>query len=196
MKKLLFTAVFALIIFTSCKKTENETIENENATTEMQGTSSPDSSVVETVTIDSTNSKGKLNDKISVGVSTTKTIFDPAKGKFALSETKWKLVELNGTVISNTTGKDFYMNLDSKSAKFAANVGCNNIVGAYNMVAETKLLFSKIMSTKMNCSNADLESKFIKTLERVDNYSITDSGKTLNLFKENTKDIARFEAVK
>lgn len=196
MKKYLFIAAIALLTFSSCKK--EESTENESTTMTdsivQQDTTSMANDVVanDSTTVDSTDVE--LLNKMSTK-TTTKEI-DPSKGKYALSETKWKLVELNGKSVKNTTGKDYFINLDSKSGKFAAYAGCNSISGLYTMKAETKLAFSKIISTRMACPNIDFESSFIKTLGSVDNYMIEGDGKILHFHKAKSAALAKFEAVR
>jgi heat shock protein HslJ len=193
MKKHFFIVALTLVLFSSCKKSENVDVDTQNDSIVQQDTTSmvQDTVVTDSTTVDSTGAA--LPNELSTSTSTKTT--DSSKGKFALSETKWKLTELNGKPVTNTTGKDFYINLDSKTAKFVAYAGCNNISGAYTMIAETKLAFSKIISTKMACPNSDMEAKFVKALEKVDNYMIEDSGKMLH-FHNGKKAIAKFVASK
>ena len=194
MKKNLLIAALTLLIFSSCKKNESETLELEKDSVVLNDTNSMPNKNVETDTLAIDSSATGIPNRLSV--TTTTKVTDESKGKFALSETKWKLVELNGKTVSSDTGKDYYINLDSKTAKFAAYVGCENVVGSYVMTAETKLPFSKISLTKIDCPNSDFESKFIKTLEKVDNYVIEDSGKVLYFQKSKMSTLAKFEAVK
>lgn len=194
MKKHFFIAALTLVLLSSCKKNENVDVDTQNDSIVQQDTTSmvQDTVVTDSTTVDSTGAA--LPNELSTSTSTKTT--DSSKGKFALSETKWKLTELNGKPVTNTTGKDFYINLDSKTAKFVAYAGCNNISGAYTMVAETKLAFSKIISTKMACPNSDTEAKFVKALEKVDNYMIEGTGKVLHFHKGKMAALAKFEAVR
>lgn len=195
MKNFYFIAVIALLSFTSCKKTEVVTDETNNDSISMQDTTKlnnetiKDSTLVDSTTVDSSNVK--LLDNMSTK-TTTKDI-DETKGKFALAETKWKLVELNGKAVKNSTNKDYFINLDSKSGKFKAYAGCNTISGSFIMKAATKLSFTNVMSTKMACPNSDVESKFTKALSKVNNYMIEG---TMLHFHNGKNAVAKFEEIK
>ena len=90
--------------------------------------------------------------------------------------------------------KDYFINLDSKSGRFTGFVGCNTIMGRYTMIDATKLQFSNVGSTKMSCPDTTIESKFLKMIEKVENYKI--EGANLYFNKRNSSDVLKFEAVK
>ena len=192
MRKIFIIISVVFLSVTSCQNkektettTENDTIVNQDAT--MVG---KDTVVADTTKIDS--SDVELLNKMST--KTTIKTTDPSKGKFALAETKWKLVELNGKAVKSTSNKDYFINLDSKSGKFAAYAGCNSLAGTFVMKATGKLAFSKIIATRMACPNMEFESNFIKTIEKTDNYMI--EGKMLHFHKAKGAALAKFEAVK
>ena len=196
MKKLYFITLLTLITVSSCKKAENIDVNNDMDTIATQDTTTIakekmiiDSTMVDSSTTDS--SDVELLDKMSTK-TTTKNI-DETKGKYALAETKWKLVELNGKAITNTSNKEYYINLDSKTGKFAAFAGCNKIFGSFVMKAATKLAFSNIESTKMACPEMTTETNFNKALTKVDNYMI--EGAMLH-FHNGKRAVAKFEATK
>lgn len=193
MKKIYLIATITLLTFSNCKKKEVTESESTNDTVVMDTTTieKPD---IDTITMGSsvTNEEGAdLLDTLAT--KTKKIVTNPANGKFALAETKWKLVELNGKVVKSSNEKNYFINLDSKSGKFLAFAGCNKISGMYVNKSTDKLMFSKVISTKMACTNINFESEFIKGLEIVDNYMI--DGKNLHLHK-GKKAIAKFEALK
>lgn len=197
MKKFYLIATVAFLAFSSCKKQEErQDVTTDDSMIVEDSTSIPqDGVVVDSTTIDASvtdSSDVELLDKMSTKTTTTST--DPSKGKYALSETKWKLVELNGKAVKSNSGKDYFINLDSKSGKFAAYAGCNNFAGTFVMKATTKLAFSKIMGTKMACPNMNFESDFIKALEKVDNYMI--EGNSLHFHRAKMATLAKFEVVK
>lgn len=192
MRKIFIIISVVFLSVTSCQNkektetaTENDTIVNQDATMVVK-----DTVVVDTTKVDS--SDVELLNKMST--KTTIKTTDPSKGKFALAETKWKLVELNGKAVKSTANKDYFINLDSKSGKFAAYAGCNNIAGTFVMKATGKLAFSKVIATRMACPNIEFESNFIKTIEKTDNYMI--EGKMLHFHKSKGAALAKFEAVK
>jgi copper homeostasis protein (lipoprotein) len=133
-----------------------------------------------------------LNDRIEA-----KTIIkkgNPAVGKFTLAETKWKLVELNTKVIKQKGKKYYFLKLNSNDGRFSAFAGCNNMMGNYVMKTSFSLSFSTVASTMMACPEMDLEQKFVKMLEKVDNYVIVED--ELQLVKGKMAPLARFKAIK
>lgn len=192
MKKTYLILALTFLTIISCQKKDNETTSTENDSIEYQDATNVvnDTMVTDTIKVDS--SDVELLNKMST--NTTVKTTDPSKGKFALAETKWKLVELNGKAVKSTSSKDYFINLDSKSGKFAAYAGCNNLAGTFVMKSTGKLAFSKIIATKMACPNMEFESNFIKTIEKTDNYMI--EGKMLHFHKAKGAALAKFEAVK
>ena len=203
MKKNFLIAAIFLLTLTNCQKKDSVGAEvSTDETTQISDSTTTEVVEVDATATDSTNANAASDAKASAAANATdkmsvnsKTITtDPSKGQFALSETKWKMVELDGKMTDNTSSEIFYINLDSKSGKFAAFVGCNKINGVYTMKASDMLAFSKIMGIKKSCPNMDLETKFMKSLEKVDNYTIEDN--SLHLKKGKTKHLAKFIAIK
>ncbi len=198
MKKIYLVALLTALAFTGCQKKEK--VDETNMSTDSIQTTdttavTKDSQVMDstaTSTTKSDSSDVSLPNKMSTKTTVTET--DPSKGKYALAETKWKLVELNGKAVKSSTSKDYFINLDSKSGKFEAFAGCNGIMGTFVMKASTKLMFSKMASTKMACANSKTEMEFIKALEKVDNYMI--EGTMLHFHSGNSNAVAKFEAIK
>ncbi len=81
---------------------------------------------------------------------------------------------------------------DLKEKKVAGNNSCNQYFGALQ-VEGNKINFkdSKMGMTRMACPGEG-ENVYMKTLEKVDSYSITDEGKTLNFLMGDIA-IMRFE---
>lgn len=119
---------------------------------------------------------------------------NPAIGKATLAETKWKLITLNGKVVTHKAKKDYFIELNSKDGRFTAYAGCNNIMGSYVMPSAFGLSFSNVAMTRMACPNMDLESRFSKILEETDRYTIKDN--ILKLHKGKTLVLATFEPLK
>ncbi|WP_396192746.1 META domain-containing protein [Flavobacterium sp.] len=191
MKKFYFILGIAFLTIVSCKNQEtsetdviNDTIVNQDSTMVVNETEVVDSTAVDSSDVDLLN---------KMSTSTTNSSTDPSEGKYALAETKWKLVELNGKAVKSATNKDYFINLDSKSGKFATYAGCNNFSGTFVMKAAKKLAFSKIAGTKMACLNMSFESNFITTIEKTDNYMIEDN--VLHLHKGKAM-LAKFESAK
>ena len=196
MKTIYFAVALLFIGFTSCKNTDktDEEIGNDSISVEQNTVADKDSVVFDSTSTksDSATSESsdvKLPNKMS---ATTKTI-PGEKGKYALAETKWELVELNGKAVEETTRRDYFINFDSKSGTFKAFVGCNKIAGKYYMKSANKLGFSDITSTRKMCDNIEVEREFFNNLQKTDNYMI--DGKMLHIHI-GKKAIAKFEAIK
>lgn len=195
MKNIYFALAVLFFGFSSCKNNDTTDAENGNDSTAVQQDRevATDSVTMDTTTVEMDSSDVNLPNRMSTSTSTATT--DMSDGKFALAETKWKLVELNGKAVDNTTNKDYYINFDSKSGKFEAFTGCNKITGTFFMKAAKKLGFSKVNATKKTCENSSLENDFIKTIQKTDNYMIENKGTMLH-FHSGKRAIAKFEAIK
>lgn len=194
MKKIYLIATIALLTFSNCKKKDAVESETTNDTVVMDSTSM-EKPVIDAKTKDSAATNGSNVDLLdTLSTKSKKIVTNPANGKFALAETRWKLTELNGRAVKNTSGKDYYLELDSKSGKFSSFVGCNKISGMYVNKSTDKLMFMKMIATKMACANMNLESEFMKSLANVDNYML--DGKNLHFHKGKNMAIAKFVASK
>lgn len=119
---------------------------------------------------------------------------NPAIGKATLAETKWKLITLNGKVVTQKGKKDYFLKLNSKDGKFSAYAGCNSIMGSYVMPSAFGLSFSNMAMTKMACPEMVIENLFSKALEETDRYTIKDN--ILKLHKGKIAILATFEPIK
>ncbi len=198
MKAFYLITVLTLFTFTSCQKKENESAETEDIAVTVEDTTQAiqeettiDSTTIETdsTTTTTTDSKGKVLDKISVSTERV----NPAKGKYTLAGTTWRLVELRGKPVNNTSAKPYTLMLNSKTGKFSTYVGCNSFSGNYLMKDAGLLSFSMVAGTKMACPNMDFENDYIKALEKVNNYMIEEN--MLHLHRGN-RVFAMFEASK
>lgn len=72
------------------------------------------------------------------------------------------------------------INFDLKENRVSGNTSCNSFTGKLS-VDGNKIDFTQPMAlTKMMCLDGQGEQVFINTLQKVNTYSITDDGKTLN----------------
>lgn len=111
-----------------------------------------------------------------------------------VTETKWKLVELNGKPIKNNSNKEMFIQLD-KESRYAAFAGCNNMMGQFELKEDVmRIKFTKGASTMIACLDMTTEQEFAEMLEMVDNYSI--HGDNLSFNKARMAPLARFEAMK
>lgn len=201
MKNIYFTLALVLLGFASCK---NANAADENSSEAIDTTAvNQNTAADDTLTYDAdttaiasdtaTNSAdAKSNVKLPNKISTTEKVIPGEKGKYSLAETKWELVELNGKAVESS-GRDYFINFDSKSGTFRSFVGCNRITGNYFMKSEGKVGFSNLMTTRKMCDDNDAERTFFNNLQKVDNYMIVDNGKTLHLHI-GKKAVAEFKA--
>jgi copper homeostasis protein (lipoprotein) len=133
-----------------------------------------------------------LNNRIQTTTVIQKV--NPAIGKFTLAETKWKLISLYNTTISQKLKNIFYLKLNSKDGRFNAYMGCNSIAGSYAMPSPYKLFFLEVIMTKMACPEMTLEANFSSILAKANSYKIDDG--MLILLGEKKKVLAKFRAVK
>ena len=118
-----------------------------------------------------------------------------AMGDAGIEGIKWKLVELNGKPVENTSGngKEYFISLQQEESRVSGYSGCNSFFGSYVLKEGNRVTFSKMGSTMMACPNMATEQELFKVLETVDNY--TTDGKTLQLNKARMAPLARFEMI-
>lgn len=114
-----------------------------------------------------------------------------AENKATLTETYWKLTELNGQKVENTR-RDIYIMLKDNQ-RVQGFGGCNNLIGNYEVKENNRLNFSQVASTQMACEDMQKESELFQVLRMVDNYNLT--GNNLMLNKARMAPLAVFEAV-
>jgi heat shock protein HslJ len=104
---------------------------------------------------------------------------------------KWVLTELMGRKIeTNKTGKQAFLQFNGETGMFSGNGSCNSIFGSYELKEGNRISFGSIGSTMMACADMEIEKNFLDVLERVDNYSVSDS--ILSLIKARMAPLARF----
>lgn len=109
-----------------------------------------------------------------------------------LEDTRWQLIELNGTAVVVTQGgKAPYLELNSKKKSAYGFGGCNRFFGSYQSTDRT-LELGALGATRMACPEGmDREQELFATLGTVSRYEI--HGAQLLLFADG-KLVARFEA--
>jgi len=119
------------------------------------------------------------------------------KPNASLVNTYWKIVTLEGVKVSPAAGKRephlLLKNID-KEQKFAATVGCNQLIGGFSLAAE-KITFAAPMSTMMACLPPldVLEKHLGKILSGTKGWRV--SGDTLELLDDNGSPVALFKAI-
>tara|TARA_B100000614_G_scaffold253215_1_gene266869 strand:+ start:150 stop:896 length:747 start_codon:yes stop_codon:yes gene_type:complete len=117
-----------------------------------------------------------------------------AKQDDVITETYWKLVELNGQPVP-VLDREPYLILKAEDRRVTGFGGCNNFSGSYTLdEAALRISFSRVVSTMMACpSGMEVERAFHEVLQTVDNYSL--NGDRLSLNRARMAPLARFEAV-
>jgi len=113
----------------------------------------------------------------------------------------WMLLSLEGESpqAPNNTRAAF-IRLQENERDLKGNAGCNTIFGKYELNGSS-LSFSNVGSTRMMCQNMEQETKFLRMLERVDSFRISDRILTLYAGSEavatfrsgNPEDLERIE---
>lgn len=126
-----------------------------------------------------------------IGCNTSKKM---ARSRANLTRTHWQLIELMGKPLENNDkNKELYIQLNKEDKKLTAFGGCNQITGIFEAVKANHIAFLKMASTKKACIGMESETKFLKMLEVVDNYSF--EGNILILNDAGMKHLAKFKAV-
>lgn len=114
----------------------------------------------------------------------------------SLTETYWKLTELNGKALSeaNTDRREVYVILRKQDSRVQGNAGCNGYGGTYTLNSNGfNIKFSAMMRTQMACPGLDIENEFLKVFEQADSYYVKDG--TLQFNRARMAPLAKFVAV-
>ena len=130
------------------------------------------------------------------GVAETPTAAAPAaeniKPDVTLTNTYWKLIELNGAAVSPGEGKELHMILRGAD-QVGGYAGCNQFTGSMT-VSGDGLSVGPIASTRRMCQDVmEQESAFLQALENAQRYSI--SGEDLAIENASGEVTMRFVAV-
>jgi len=107
-----------------------------------------------------------------------------------LTNTYWKLAQLNGVAVENNSADEIYIQL-TKENSFKGFAGCNLIWGFYKL-NEPQLRFTNINRTKTMCTKYTSENQLIKVLENSEAYIINDTH--LQLLKLDGTIVAIFDS--
>ena len=114
------------------------------------------------------------------------------KPDVSLTNTYWKLVELNGGPVSPGEGKELHMILRGED-QVGGYSGCNQFTGSVTVTGDG-LSFGPIASTRRMCQGVmEQEDAFLQALESGQRYSI--SGEDLAIEDANGGITMRFVAV-
>jgi putative lipoprotein len=114
------------------------------------------------------------------------------KPDVSLTNTYWKLVELNGGAVSPGEGRELHMILRGED-QVGGYSGCNQFTGSVTVTGDG-LSFGPIASTRRMCQGVmEQEDAFLQALESAQRYSI--SGEDLAIEDSNGGITMRFAAV-
>ena len=110
-----------------------------------------------------------------------------------ITNTYWKLVELNGEHVnySKGTANEGYM-IFKPDGKVQGSLSCNTFMGVYTLDKSNSISFSNIISTRKMCKDMRVENEFSQVFQMVDSYTLTENQLILN---NAGKVVARFEVV-
>lgn len=118
----------------------------------------------------------------------------PTSSKASLTNTYWKLVELDGARVAMTPEqeREVRITLDD-NGKVTGFTGCNRVMGGYTVAAEV-LRFTQLAGTRMMCPPPamQLESAVLANMNSVTGFRI--EGEQLILLKDGAP-VARYESV-
>ena len=116
--------------------------------------------------------------------------------KLALTNSKWRLIKLNGKNIGENKKSTINLGIIfTPDGMFSAFAGCNSMAGSYELNEKTsQITFSKIITTMMACEEMNTEQELLSILDITDNYNF--DGKTLKLNKARMSHLAEFELIK
>jgi copper homeostasis protein (lipoprotein) len=112
--------------------------------------------------------------------------------KDELQEKYWKLLELNGKLVTvNSDNKrEPHIIFKILNNRVVGNSGCNGFSSTYRISKSNGIHISDILSTKMACMEVTIENEFFTAIENANGYFIVSD--TLNLSR-NHQTIARFK---
>jgi heat shock protein HslJ len=109
-----------------------------------------------------------------------------------LFETHWKLVELMGHKIHDSSiKKEMYLVLKKAETRVDGNGGCNAFSSTFTL-QNNRITFGPLVSTKMFCQGIEAENEFFKALSSADHYYL--KADTLSLTQGKVLRVAKFEA--
>ena len=106
--------------------------------------------------------------------------------------TKWILVEFVGGTVNGKegTGNTPFLIFNENEKTFSGNAGINNILGSFELPAETKIKIYPMAQTLMAGPNMAEEEQFKQTLQSMDTYYI--NGNELSMTKARMAPILKF----
>ncbi len=111
----------------------------------------------------------------------------------SLTNTYWKLIELEGQAVKTAAGQREMKLTLREGSKITGFAGCNSFFGSYTF-DESKITFGQLAASRKFCAETmDMENLFLKVLSEVAGYKII--GQTLQLLDDEGKSPASLQAV-
>ena len=130
--------------------------------------------------------------EIAQATGQAKPVSESAKPDVSLTNTYWKLVELNGTAVAPGEGKELHMILKGED-QVAGYAGCNQFTGSVTVTGDG-LAFGPMASTRRMCADVMAqEDAFLQALENAHRFDI--SGEDLAIENAGGEIVMRFVAV-
>ncbi|MDG5500189.1 YbaY family lipoprotein [Marinobacter sp. BGYM27] len=118
-----------------------------------------------------------------------------APGQVKMTETFWKLVELNGNAIKNDVGvraKEINIVLHEEGTRAVGFAGCNNFSGSYTL-SGNDISFGALISTQMAClAGMDVEDSYLKMLQETTHFK-QERG-VLTFFNDSDEAVLKYNA--
>lgn len=112
-----------------------------------------------------------------------------------LEDRKWVLVEMMGKPVKTSLeGKNIFLILNKSDHTITGFSGCNGYGGNYELHSGKRVAFSKMVGTMMACSDMENETQFLKLMQTIDNYTVSETKLQLNRAK--MAPLLKFEAEK
>lgn len=89
---------------------------------------------------------------------------------------------------------EYFIHFNSKDKKATTKTGCNNMFSTYTLKDDHAIKIKPLASTMKYCDN-NIEIDYSQQLEKVDNYTISQDGKKLNL-NIAKMNVAEYELIK
>ena len=127
--------------------------------------------------------------------SGNKSDMNNLKSDVNLTETYWRLVELMGNPVTQTTSdkKEVYIKLRKDGNKIEGFGGCNGFGGEFTTRNNFNISITNIISTMIACPDLETENELFNILKTVDNYYIKSD--TLSVSKAKMATMAKFVSV-
>jgi len=110
-----------------------------------------------------------------------------------LEDRHWTLIELRGQPVEpGQDRREAFLFLRAEDGRAHGNASCNSFNGAYAIKSGQRINFDRnLVTTRMACTDMQLEQQFIEILQSVDNYSLGEDG-SMTLNRARMAPLARF----